>query len=88
MDSLHPVHKPTLGLHWAQAVPFTLSSLQDLNGLPVGAGFSPLILPAGSLPSGFKERALEGGASSPHLSLPTLHPEREVKAQVPRTHDL
>lgn len=52
-------------------------------------GHEPLRYPlAASLRSGFKERPVEGGASLPHITLSQLHSTREVKAQVPRTHDL
>lgn len=43
---------------------------------------------AASLHSGFKERPGEGGASLPLITLSQLHSKRDVKAQVPGTHDL
>lgn len=47
----------------------------------------PLPCPAGSPHSSFKGWPTGGEASSPN-TVPTCHPQREVKAQVPGTHDL
>lgn len=47
----------------------------------------PLPYPIGSWHSSFKGKPAGGEVPSPN-TLPTRHPKREVKAQVPRTHDL
>lgn len=85
------MYKPALGLRFvilAQVAPSLCPPSRTETAYLLGQDHHPWYTLAGSLHSGFEERPVEGGASIPLVTLPQLHSKREVKAQVPATHDL